>query len=75
MAGQNQRGKSIRRQAMGEAGTKAQKEELCSQGALGDETDPGDRIILEWRNLKQNSPHELVMIVVGPIHHLRRVNQ
>jgi hypothetical protein len=56
-------------------GTQAQKDELRSYGGLGSKTDPGNRIIMEWRNLTMNNPEELPVIIEGLINYVRRANQ
>ncbi len=56
-------------------GTPAEKEEVRSYGGFGSRTDPGDKLILEWRNLNFSHPDDLPMIVKGLVNYLRRANE
>jgi hypothetical protein len=56
-------------------GSEAQKRELRPFGGFGSKTDPGNKLILEWRNLAFNHPDELPMLVEGLVNYIRQVNQ
>jgi len=55
-------------------GTQEQKNELRPFGEFGSKTDPGNKIILEWRNLQMMDPSELVIAMVGLADYLKKSN-
>lgn len=55
-------------------GTQAQKAELRAFGGFGNKTDPGNKLILEWRNLQTMYADQLVLVMTGLADYLRRAN-
>lgn len=55
-------------------GTDQQRAELRPFGGLGDKTDPGEKLILEWRNLRWIYPDSLEMMMKGLAEYLRKAN-
>jgi len=56
-------------------GTPAQKDVLKTFGEFGDKTDPGKKLILEWRNLETIIPAQLEMMMKGLAAYLANVNK
>lgn len=56
-------------------GTQAQKAELRAFGGFGNKTDPGGKLILEWRNLQTMYADQLVLAMTGLAEYLRQANE
>lgn len=52
-------------------GTQAQRKELRAFGGFGNQTDPGNKLIFEWRNLTANHPDDLPRIVQRLLDYVR----
>jgi len=55
-------------------GTQAQKNELRAFGGFGNKTDPGDKVILEWRNFQMLNADQLAFVVTGLAEYLKDAN-
>lgn len=55
-------------------GTQAQKDELRAFGGFGDKTDPGNKIILEWRNFQSMYVDQLPFVIKGLAEYLANAN-
>jgi Domain of unknown function (DUF4157) len=55
-------------------GTPAQKGELRAFGGFGSKTDPGNKLILEWRNFQMMYADELELAMTGLAMYLRQAN-
>jgi hypothetical protein len=56
-------------------GTREQKKEMRAWGTFGSKTDPGNRVILEWRNFQVVVPGDLEQVMLRLADYLgRRVN-
>jgi hypothetical protein len=56
-------------------GTQAQKAELRAFGGFGDKTDPGNKLILEWRNLQVMYADQLELVMTGLADYLKKANE